>query len=192
MNIGLAQTAVADEQELVDRARAGERAAFARLIEGRYNFLFRLAWRWTGNRADAEDVAQEVCVRLARAIQSFRGEASFSTFLHALTLNAVRDWGRRRARQQRIADAVLTFAAIDTAGQAAPDADPAGQLWEAVRGLPEKQRDAVLLVHGEGLSHADAGAAMGCSEKTVSWHIHEARKRLRRMLASGGNANEDA
>jgi RNA polymerase sigma-70 factor (ECF subfamily) len=192
MNIGLAHTAIADERELIDRAQAGERAAFARLIEARYDFLFRLAWRWTGNRADAEDVAQEVCVRLARAIGSFRGEASFATFLHALTLNAVRDWGRRRARQKRIADAALTFAAIDTVGSAAAETDPAGELWEAVRGLPEKQRDAVLLVHGEGLSHADAAAAMGCSEKTVSWHIHEARKRLKRMLSSGGNGNENA
>ncbi len=188
MHSGLAQTAVADsEDELIARARSGERAAFARLVAGRYDFLFRLAWRWTGNRADAEDVAQEVCVRLAHAVGSFRGEASFATFLHALTLNAVRDWGRRQARQKRIADAMLTFAVIDAAGEANDDGDPAGQLWEAVRGLPEKQRDAVLLVHGEGLSHADAAAAMGCSEKTVSWHIHEARKRLKRVLSGGGN-----
>mgnify|MGYP003526529980 FL=1 len=61
-------------------------------------------------------------------------------------------------------------------------------LWEAVRQLSEKQRDAVLLVHGEGLGHGAAAAVMGCSESTVSWHIHEARKRLKKMLVAGQGA----
>jgi RNA polymerase sigma-70 factor (ECF subfamily) len=126
-------------------------------------------------------------MRLARALQTFRGEAKFATFLHALTLNAVRDWGRRQARQRRIADAAITLALIGEEVAPQSTEDPVGQLWEAVRTLPEKQRDAVLLVHGEGLSHADAAAAMGCTEKTVSWHIHTARKRLKGMLAGGGD-----
>ena len=58
----------------------------------------------------------------------------------------------------------------------------ASELWTAVRQLPEKQRDAVLLVYGEDMSHAEAAAVMGCGEKTVSWHVHEARKRLKDLL----------
>jgi RNA polymerase sigma-70 factor (ECF subfamily) len=56
----------------------------------------------------------------------------------------------------------------------------------AVRKLPDKQREAVLLVYGEGLSHADAADAMGSAEATVSWHIHEAKKRLKQLLRSAG------
>ena len=56
------------------------------------------------------------------------------------------------------------------------------QLWAAVRTLPEKQRDAVLLVYAEELSHAAAAEIMGIKEATVSYHVHEARKTLRGLL----------
>ena len=59
-------------------------------------------------------------------------------------------------------------------------------LWEAVRRLPDKQRDAILLVHGEGLSHAAAADVMAVSESTVSWHIHEAKKRLKVLMRPAG------
>ncbi len=52
--------------------------------------------------------------------------------------------------------------------------------------LPDKQRDAVLLVYGEGLSHAAAADAMACAEATVSWHIHEAKKRLKALMLLAG------
>jgi RNA polymerase sigma-70 factor (ECF subfamily) len=65
---------------------------------------------------------------------------------------------------------------------AGPD-DRAEALWCAVRRLPPKQRDAVTLVYGEGLPHAEAAEAMACTEATVSWHVHEARKRLKAMMA---------
>ncbi|TIO87361.1 MAG: sigma-70 family RNA polymerase sigma factor, partial [Mesorhizobium sp.] len=64
--------------------------------------------------------------------------------------------------------------------------DPAEALWAAVRMLPDKQRDAVLLVYGEGLSHAAAAEVMAISEATVSWHIHEAKKRLKLLMRSAG------
>ena len=64
--------------------------------------------------------------------------------------------------------------------------DPAEALWAAVRQLPDKQRDAVLLVYGEGLSHAAAAEAMAISETTVSWRIHEAKKRLKTLMRSAG------
>ena len=70
------------------------------------------------------------------------------------------------------------------AQEAAPD-DPAERLWAAVRTLPDKQREAVLLVYGEGLSHAAAADAMSCAEATVSWHIHEAKKRAEAHDALG-------
>ncbi|TIV62984.1 MAG: RNA polymerase subunit sigma-70, partial [Mesorhizobium sp.] len=67
-----------------------------------------------------------------------------------------------------------------------PADDPADALWTAVRLLPDKQRDAVLLVYGEGLNHAAAAEVMAISETTVSWHIHEAKKRLKLLMRSAG------
>ena len=63
-----------------------------------------------------------------------------------------------------------------------PDEKQREALWAAVRELPEKQCDAVLLVYAEGLSHAAAADVLGCSEATISWHMHEARKRLKTLL----------
>ena len=62
------------------------------------------------------------------------------------------------------------------------DDNDSEELWQAVRRLPDKQRDAVLLIYGEGLSHAAAADVIGCAETTISWHVHEARKRLKVLL----------
>jgi RNA polymerase sigma-70 factor (ECF subfamily) len=76
---------------------------------------------------------------------------------------------------------------IDGVAEAYRDVETSGiDLWTAVRSLPDQQRDAVLLVYGEDMSHAEAATVMGCSEKTVSWHVHEARKRLKILLEAVG------
>ena len=171
----------ASEAGLVARARNGDALAFGQLIERHYDFIFRLAWRWCGDRTDAEDIAQEVCVRLGSAIRGFRGTAAFTTWLYTLTLNVVRDTARKRASEAAKVKAMGVQTQID--GEAGESADDRGEmLWEAVRALPEKQRDAVLLVYGEGLSHSAAADVMGISEATVSWHVHEAKKRLKVLM----------
>jgi hypothetical protein len=69
------------DRELVSKAAAGCASAFAALLETHYDTVYRMAWRWLGEREAAEDAAQEVCVKLAGAIRTFRGEAEFSTWL---------------------------------------------------------------------------------------------------------------
>ena len=174
------------DETLVAGAIAGDRAAFAALVERHYDYVYRVAYRLAGNRADAEDIAQEVCVRLGRAIRGFKGAGRFTTWLYALTLNAVRDMARKGAREARKAKEYGAQALIEGEVAEEPD-DAAARLWAAVRQLPDKQRDAVTLVYGEGLSHADAADVMGLAEPTVSWHVHEAKKRLKQMMASAGD-----
>jgi RNA polymerase sigma-70 factor, ECF subfamily len=172
------------DAELARSAAGGDRDSFCALVERHYDFIFRIAWRLTGNRTEAEDVAQEVCARLGRAIRSYRGGAAFTTWLYAIVVNAVRDAGRRSLREAARAQAWAVQALID--GEAAPEPDdPAEALWQAVRCLPPKQREAVTLVYGEEMNHAEAAELMGCSEATVSWHIHEAKKRLKQIMSAG-------
>ncbi len=167
------------DEDLIDRAQRGDRAAFGMLVERHYDFVHAVAWRWSGNVSDAEDIAQTVCLKLAGAIKAFRGASRFRTWLYTLTLNAARDHQRSQSRERRNA---ATFLADPTSGAANDNHDHTEALWEAVRQLPDKQGDAVLLVYGEGLSHSAAADVMGCSEATVSWHVHEARKRLKILL----------
>ena len=175
----------ASDSELIGLAKDGDRGAFGRLVERHYDFVHRVAWRWCGRKADAEDIAQDVCVRLGRAIRDYRGGGAFTTWLYAMTLNAARDHGRKSARENAKTEAYGVHALISGEAPEEQD-DQAEALWAAVRQLPDKQRDAVLLVYGEGLSHAAAAEAMAISEATVSWHIHEAKKRLKVLMRSAG------
>jgi RNA polymerase sigma factor (sigma-70 family) len=166
---------------LVVRAHNGDAEAFGELLADHYDLIYRTAWRWCGNRTDAEDIAQEVCVKLGGAMAGFDGRSAFSSWVYRITLNAVRDFQRAGSRRGKYAK---SYAEISPT-EAEPDQEAAAtnrQLWQAVRRLPEKQRDAVLLVYAEELSHAEAADIMGIKEATVSFHVHEARKTLRGLL----------
>ncbi len=172
------------DETLIARATGGCRASFSALVDRHYDRIYRLAWRWTGSRALSEDITQDVCVKLANAIRGYRGEAAFTTWLHRIAYTTTID--ALRAGQRMIAtEPSKIVQLIDDRGNDGEPADQSG-IWTAVRTLPPQQRDAVLLVYGEELSHAEASRVMGCSEKTVSWHVHEAKKKLKVMLEAVG------
>ncbi len=169
---------------LVARAVAGDRAGFAALVSRHYDMVFRVAWKWCGNREDAEDIAQDVCVRLGQTIRSYSGQAKFTTWLYRVVLNAARDHHRKRASHAKKLDAWAkepTRPDIQEA-ETGEDDEAATALWQAVRQLPPKQRDTVLLVYGEELSHGEAAQAMDCAEGTIASNIHDAKKRLKVLL----------
>ena len=167
------------EPELIRKASGGDAQAFGQLVEMNYDFIHSTAWKWTRNRVDAEDIAQDVCVRLATAIRTFRGEGRFRTWLYTLVLNAVRDVARKAVRDRRRTEEWGSDPALQAP---TADEDDMQELWTAVQTLSPKQRDCVMLVYSEGLDHREAAEVLGCSEPTVSWHLHEARKRLRIIL----------
>jgi RNA polymerase sigma factor (sigma-70 family) len=166
---------------LVAQAIGGDRRAFAVLIERHYDFIYRTACKWLGRRQDAEDIAQEVCIKLASVLRSFDGRSAFTSWLYRVTLNQVRDTQRSATRRGRYHDRLAEVHPEDEPPQQ-EDATAARELWAAVQLLPPQQREAVMLVYAEEKSHAEAGQIMGCKEATVSWHIHEAKKTLRGLL----------
>jgi len=169
----------ASETELIRRAQGGDGAAFEALLRLHYDTMYRTAYRWCGNRADAQDITQSACIRLARSIGSFRFGSAFATWLHPLVINIAKDWARNRARH--------ASDGLDPEQAEAPVADCpiaeqkvyARQVLDHIRALSEREREAIFLVFGEGLSHREAATAMTCQESTVSWYIHEARKKLK-------------
>jgi RNA polymerase sigma-70 factor (ECF subfamily) len=179
--INVRSAAAARNNSLVDRAKAGDRLAFSQLIEANYDFIFRTACKWTGKKSDAEDIAQEVCIKLATAIQSFDGRSAFTSWLYRVTINMVRDMQRSSVRRDKNIDAFTLVHPEDDPGNQEESAT-AKELWKAVSELPEKQREAIMLVYADEMNHAEAAEIMGCKEATVSWHVHEAKKTLRGLL----------
>lgn len=168
-------------ESLVHLAQSGDASAFERLVTEHYRFIYRTAFRWIGNKSDAEDVTQTVCLRLPDALPAFNGRSKFKSWLYRVTLNAVRDLQRKNQRGARLADAASLVSPGDADAMQEQNLR-VNDIWRIVRQLPEKQRDAILLVFGEEMSHAEAAAIMGCKEVTVSWHIHNARKSLKEVL----------
>lgn len=168
------------------RAGKGCRVSFSALCERHYDRIYRLGWRWCGSRSGAEDIAQDVCIKLARTIATYRGEASFTTWLHRMTYTTALDHIRSNQRMIAVEPSEIITLIDGDNTQAAPETTSGDALWIAVRSLPGQQRDALLLVYGEDMSHAEAARIMECSEKTVSWHIHAAKKRLKVLLEAVG------
>jgi RNA polymerase sigma-70 factor (ECF subfamily) len=156
-------------------ACAGSRAAFETLVTRHYDRMYRFACQWCGDRIAAQDIVQEAAIKLARVICSFEGRSSFTSWLYRLVINCGIDWQRGQKRHVSGGDAeALAVAAEGSADEALY----AKQVLARVDALPEKERMALLLVFGQGLSHAEAAMAMEVKESTVSWYIHEARKKL--------------
>lgn len=162
---------------LVTAAVAGDRTAFAALLERHYDRIHRLAGQITGSRADAEDVAQEVCCTLAEKIGSFRADAKFTTWLCGITLNSSRDVVRRRRSFGRLRERFAILAALSE-GPDGRDLHDAIWLRSAITRLKQAYRETVVLVIGQELSHAEAAAILGVSESTVSWRLYEVAGRL--------------
>ena len=170
------------DSALVSAAAAGDRSAFAALLERHYGRVHGLAWQLTGSRADADDVAQDVCCALVEKIATFRGEAKFGTWLCGITYNACRDLRRRRRSFAGLTEKLAVLAGLAKA----PDGrDLYDSIWlrSAIARLKPAYRDAAVLVAGEQLSHAEAAEILGVAESTVSWRMHE----VRRLLAAEGS-----
>jgi RNA polymerase sigma factor (sigma-70 family) len=165
------------DRDLVDRAAGGDRDAFESLLRRHYDRIHRIAWRVTGSRSHAEDVAQDVCCTLVEKIGSFKGEAKFTTWLTGVVVNACRDHRRRGLTLARLRERLSVLAGLAPR----PDGrDAYRRSWLAseLARLDPLLRDTVVLVVGEDLTHAEAARALGVAESTVSWRMHEARRQL--------------
>ncbi len=163
---------------LVERAKGGDRTAFGDLVARHYALIHRLSFRLLGSEAEADDLAQDICADLPRKLQSFRGEARFTTWLHRLVINAGRDALRRHARRDR---AAKSWGELEQLRQAETSETRRQLEWlhEAMSALSPDLRETVALVLGEEMTHAAAAECLGVSEGTVSWRMNAVRKTLR-------------
>ena len=167
-----------DTDQLIERVRQGDAQAFEHLLEEYYLMMYKIAYQWCGNRQDAEDITQNACIKLGRAIKSFRGDSSFSSWLYVLVINTGKDWFRQQRRHAHPEQAPVDSEAADEGW----DPVMTDELTRHIGCLPSTEKEALLLVCGGGMTHREAAHSLGVKESTVSWRIHEARKKLARYL----------
>ncbi|MFQ5585688.1 MAG: RNA polymerase sigma factor, partial [Thermodesulfobacteriota bacterium] len=164
------------DRELVERAVGGESGMFECLVNRHYMLVYRVAYKWCGIRENAEDITQEVFVKLARAIHGFKGGSSFRTWLYRITVNTAKDYLRSSARKMANEGAYMKEREV-AAQRAATNGNPVSseELYAALGSLSPKLKEAVILVLSEGLSHKEAAGVLGCAETTVSWRVFKAK-----------------
>lgn len=170
-------------EELLGRSQQGQLEA----MEGLYNLykkkVFRLAYRLTRNQQVAEDLTQDIFLKIFSSIQDVRQAALFPAWVYRLSVNTCYSYLRR----QRSLDQKLSLIAPEEENQIGQDYDPAARelaaaVQEALSYLPEKLRIVFVLHEVEGLTHEEIGAMLGCQPGTSKSQLFKARLKLRKIL----------
>ncbi|MBI3652144.1 MAG: sigma-70 family RNA polymerase sigma factor [Acidobacteria bacterium] len=174
---------------MIERARAGEAAAFEQIMNCYQRKVVALAYRMLGNREDARDAAQETFLKAFRYLKSYDAEQDFAGWLYKITINACRDIVRKRGATERFtsfeaAQEAGSFAALasrDDVESAAINAEHRALIDEALQTLSGKERAALVLRDLEGHSTAEVARLLGSSQTTVRSQISTARAKLKRF-----------
>ena len=169
----------------VARAAAGDRGAFERLYRLHVNRVFSLCARVVTDRARAEELTQDVFVRAWEKLTLFRGESSFGTWLHRLTVNVVlnarKSDGRQRSRFEENDDEGGMDIYAGVVGMPLPPGDML-DLEEAITRLPPGARRVFVLHDVEGYKHEEIAEMLGVTSGATKAQLHRARLLLRQAL----------
>lgn len=166
------------DENLVAATTQGDGQAFGLLLSRHYDLIFRVGFRILGSKADAEDLAQDICVALPGKLAGFRAEAKFTSWLYRVIVNAARDRIRKAGTRARTADG---WGEVEQMRRAEAKETREGLDWlqSAMGNLDEDLRETVALVLGEEMTHAAAAEVLHISEGTVSWRMSQVKKALR-------------
>lgn len=174
-------------EALIRRAVSGDPSALDDLARRYYEQIYRWALTRTGDRDDADDVTQEVLLRLYRYLDGFDGRSRFTTWLYQLTRSASADLHRKRARWKRLAAKVERESNREPedprGGEAAADAKRISDLVKTfLERLSERQREVFDLVDLQGFSTVEVGEMLRMEPVTVRSHLFRARKAIRKRI----------
>lgn len=179
------------DPQLVRAVQRGERGAMDDLIRATYADVYALCRRLLADPSDAADATQEVYLRVVRSVLGFRGESSFGTWLHRVTVNvcltALRTRGDFRARGQSAGALEMDVDVVDPApdpAARAETADLAARTARALGELSEEAREVVVLRDLQGLTTKEAAQVLGISEGALKVRLHRAHARLRELVGT--------
>lgn len=179
-----------DDKILVRKAQDGDKEAFGELASKYQQRIYDLAWNFTHNVEDAYDLSQEVFIKAFKAIDSFRGNSAFSTWLYQIARNAGIDYTRKRKRRKSTSFGDMGI--IDRLSRKSPQTQPIDkvegaeigeQIKNAIHQLSKRQKQVFVLRHYEGLNLKEIAETLGLKIGTVKAHHFNAIRRLRKLLS---------
>ncbi|HET7229330.1 MAG TPA: sigma-70 family RNA polymerase sigma factor [Longimicrobium sp.] len=172
-----------DDGVLAERVRAGDAAAFDALVNRYMRRAFAVAYRLMGQKEDAEDLVQEAFMAVLQRIGTFEAGRPFAPWFFRILVN--RGLNARKSRSLRAVEAIpeATAAHGPSPEREAERTELRGRLRTAMDALPERQRVIVELFELEGFAGPEIAEILEISDATVRWHLHEARKTLKKALA---------
>ncbi len=173
----------AEDQALVEAFRRGEESAFTALVIKYREAVYRVARRMVHNHEDASDLAQEVFIRVHRALPKFAGRSQLRTWLFRITVNLCLDFGSRvRPILAELSDLTWESPPQENPVEIVEQRELGRAIAAAVDELPPRQRAMVVLRVYQDLPYADIAGIMGCSEGTVKATMFAALGKLRKTL----------
>ena len=181
---------ISPDTDLIARAAGGDAAAFQALVERHRSMVYRVAYQFAGNHHDAEDIAQEVFLKVYRSLDRFRQDAQLSSWMYRIVMNACIDHKRRQSPAGAApfgeeAEHKMLNTPEETPGpEARAYAGELGAALErAVASLPNGQRIVFVMRHHQGMKLCEIAEALGLAEGTVKRQLHAAVHRLRQVLS---------
>ena len=190
----LTATTMAHDRDLVTRHLYGDPEAFDEVYERFSALVFQVARRMTGDEALAEDLSQEIFIRIFRYLENFKGRSSLKTWVYRVSINCCRARLGRRSRRRRffvdVEDERLDEVPAPAEGTEArlERREAAETIGRALALLPLQFREAVVLRDISGLAYDEIAAALGVRIGTVRSRIARGRDRLRRLVIEGGGS----
>ncbi len=171
--------------EVIQACRRGEPDAFRELFEAYQDRVYSIALRYSGDRAAALDIAQDVFLKLLSSMKDFRGDSGFESWLYRLVVNRCLDYHRRGRRIiGMLEDALNAFSSPDeSALNELLRSELEEQVQRAIGRLAPEQRIVVVLRYTEGMSYEQIAEILGCSMGTVASRLNRAHKALEKKLA---------
>ncbi|MCL2409660.1 MAG: RNA polymerase sigma factor [Oscillospiraceae bacterium] len=184
-----------EEQKIIEKVLQGDTQAFEELVIANEKIVYNLAMKMTGNIEDAQDITQEVFIKVYRGLMNFRGESKFSVWIYRMTYNLAIDFIRHRARSAKTIP--LTYPDDDDTPLELPSMDELPEdhaLREELRrnidgcieALSPDHRAVFTMREVAGLSYAEIAESLHVSEGTVKSRLARARQNLVKYLSAKG------
>lgn len=182
-----------DENKLVNKAVKGDNSAFEMLMEKHMGIIYNIALRMAANQDDAEDMTQEIMIKIFRSLSSFKGNSKFSTWIYRVAVNTCLDELKKKKNKKHLSlDAEIS--GDDGEGQLeikddSPSPEKLAEQNElrdmvaaAVKLLSDEHRAVIVLRDIRGMSYSEIAEILGCSDGTVKSRISRARAQLKMIL----------